>query len=308
MTSRPATPVSTRQDSNDMPQIYICERLRFCSIFLRSSSKLGDQCLFFYGRASSLIRRSYIQTFQQTRCPSSMAFSTATPKLKINPLPRSLYPTTICYKPLDFTRQDESSDAAWYSQPRFVQHIDDGAISALKSYYSDIIKPNHSILDLCSSWVSHLPTALKPNVMVGIGMNAQELQKNPHLTKYLVKDLNATPELSEVENEIVDVVMCNVSVDYLVKPIEVFGEMRRVLKPGGTAHMAFSNRCFPTKVIHPWIDMSDEDRRRWIGGYFHASGGWEDVEEVILKEGKGGFWGGYEDPLYVVRGRKSGEK
>lgn len=28
---------------------------------------------------------------------------------------------------------------------------------------------------------------------------------------------------------------------------QVFAEMRRVLKPGGTAMMSFSNRCFPTK-------------------------------------------------------------
>jgi SAM-dependent methyltransferase len=234
-----------------------------------------------------------------------MASSAAPPKLKITPLPRSLYPSTIAYKPSDFTRQDESSDADWYSQPRFVQHIDDSAISALKSYYSDIIKPNHNVLDVCSSWVSHLPTSLKPSVMIGIGMNAKELEKNSHLTKFFVKDLNVNPELKYVESDSMDTVMCNVSVDYLVKPIKVFEEMRRVLKPGGTAHIAFSNRCFPTKVIGPWMGMSDEERRKWIGAYFWASGGWEDVEEVILKEGKGGFRGGYEDPPYVVRGRKS---
>lgn len=234
-----------------------------------------------------------------------MGSSAAPSKLKIAPLPRSLYPSTIIYKPSDFTRHDESSDAQWYSQPRFVQHIDDGAISALKSYYSDIIKPNHSVLDICSSWVSHLPTSLKPSVMIGIGMNAKELERNPHLTNYFVKYLNVNPELKDVESESMDTVMCNVSVDYLVKPIKVFEETRRVLKPGGTAHMAFSNRCFPTKVIGPWMGMSDEERRKWVGAYFWASGGWEDVEEVILKQGKGGFLGGYEDPLYVVRGRKS---
>lgn len=137
-------------------------------------------------------------------------------------------------------------------------------------------------------------------------MNNQELERNGHLTSYFVKDLNEKPSLEEVESGSVDVVICNVSVDYLVKPIKVFEEMRRALKVGGTAHMAFSNRCFPTKVIGRWMRMSDEERRRWVGGYFWACGGWVDVEEVVIKESKGGFWGVYEDPLFVVRGRKAG--
>lgn len=120
-----------------------------------------------------------------------------------------------------------------------------------------------------------------------------------------MKDLNVSPSLKEVDDESADVVICNVSVDYLVKPIDVFGEMRRVLKSGGTAHMAFSNRCFPTKVIGKWMGLSDEERRKWVGGYFWASGGWKDVEEVILKEGTPGFMGmGGQDPLYVVRATK----
>lgn len=156
---------------------------------------------------------------------------------------------------------------------RFVQHIDDNTISALKAYYSTIIQPAHSVLDLCSSWVSHLPSTLKPSTMIGYGMNKQELGRNGHLTSYFVKDLNEKPSLEEVESESIDVVICNVSVGYLVKPIKVFEEMRRALKVGGTAHMAFSNRCFPTKVIGRWMRMSDEERRRWVGGYFWACGG-----------------------------------
>ncbi|KAE9364807.1 hypothetical protein N431DRAFT_550206 [Stipitochalara longipes BDJ] len=226
----------------------------------------------------------------------------------IKALPRSLYPTPLTYTPADFLRQDESSDSEWYAHPRFVQHIDDPAIAALKSYYSTIIKPNHTVLDICSSWVSHFPVDLKPQSMIGYGMNRAELSKNPHLTKFFVKDLNVDPRLEEVEDESCDTVICNVSVDYLTKPVDMFNEMKRVLKIGGTAHMAFSNRCFPTKVVGKWMGMTDEERRKWVGGYFWASGGWEDVEEVILKEQKGGFLGGYEDPLYVVRARKTATK
>lgn len=234
--------------------------------------------------------------------------SSIPPSYKINPLPRSLYPTPLTYTPVDFRRQDERSDSEWYSQPRFVQHIDEPAIAALKSYYGSIIKPNHNVLDICSSWVSHLPADLKPQSMIGYGMNRAELSKNPHLTKFFVKDLNVDPKLEEVKDESIDTVICNVSVDYLTKPVGVFNEMKRVLKGGGMAHMAFSNRCFPTKVVGKWMDMSDEERRWWVGGYFWASGGWEEIEEVVLKEQKGGFLAGYEDPLYVVRGRKKATK
>ncbi|APA06041.1 hypothetical protein sscle_01g008110 [Sclerotinia sclerotiorum 1980 UF-70] len=225
--------------------------------------------------------------------------SPISPFPKITPLPRSLYPTPFVFTRSDFHRQDESPDTEWYSQPRFVQHIDDGAISILKDYYSTIITPTSSVLDICSSWVSHLPSSLKPPIMIGIGMNAAELQRNEHLTQYMVKDLNVHPTFREIGYASMDVVICNVSVDYLTQPIDVFEEMRRVLKIGGEAHMAFSNRCFPTKVVGRWLRMDDEERRKWVGGYFWASGGWENVEEVVLKEG------GYEDPVFVVRGRKT---
>lgn len=38
------------------------------------------------------------------------------------------------FGPDDFQRYDESTDDVFYSQPRFVTHIDDGAIGALTEY------------------------------------------------------------------------------------------------------------------------------------------------------------------------------
>lgn len=146
-------------------------------------------------------------------------------------------------------------------------------------------------MDVCSSWVSHLPFTLKPQTVVGYGMNAQELERNPHLTKHFVKDLNAAPSLKEVDDDSIDVVICNVSGDYLVKLIDVFREIRRVLKVGGTAHMVFSNRCFPTKVARQWLEMNDKERMKWVGGYFWASGGWKDVEKLVLKQSTARFMG-----------------
>jgi SAM-dependent methyltransferase len=236
---------------------------------------------------------------------TTMATSPQPARCTINPLLRSSYPTQISCTPQDLRRVDEGPDAQWYAEPRFVQHIDDGAIAALKSYYGSIIGPNDGVLDICSSWVSHLPENLKLQSMVGVGMNQQELARNAHLTRFFVKDLNTTPNLKEISNESTDVVICNVSVDYLIHPVSIFEEMHRVLRPGGSAHMAFSNRCFPTKVIGKWMEMNDEERRKWVGGYFWASGEWAGVEEVMLKEEKRGIFG-HEDPMYVVRARKAG--
>jgi len=231
----------------------------------------------------------------------------------VNPLPRSAYPAQITFAPQDFRRADESADTRFYVQPRFVQHIDDGAIESLKGYYGSVICEGMRVVDLCSSWTSHLPEGLKGKLAncVGYGLNGKEMEANGHLTGFWIRDLNAKGSTGEVGGEgtesllrevadgLVDVVICNVSVDYLVKPLEVLKEVQRCLKVGGTAHMAFSNRCFPMKVIGRWLKMRDEERRRWVGSYFWAVGGFEDVEEVILKDG----WD-WHDPLFVVRARK----
>lgn len=132
-------------------------------------------------------------------------------------------------------------------------------------------------------------------------MNEAELRRNPHLTEYVVQDLNVHPRFEGLGDGVLDAVICNASVDYLTRPVQVFAEMRRVLREGGSAHMMFSNRCFPSKVVGRWLHMSDAERRRWVGGYFWAAGGWEEVEEVILKgEQETG------DPVFIVRGRKVG--
>lgn len=234
--------------------------------------------------------------------------SDARSRVKINALPRTLYASLITYSRQDFQRADSSPDAHFYVSPRFVQHIDEGAIAALKSYYGNVIKEGTSIVDLCSSWTSHLPEELKGKLgsAVGYGLNGEEMRENGWLTGFWVRDLNAQTGdgeggrlLREIEDGTVDVVICNVSIDYLLQPVVVLEEVKRVLKVGGTAHMAFSNRCFPTKVIGRWLRMTDQERRVWVGGYFWAVGGFEGVEDVILKDGKG--WG---DPLFVVRARK----
>lgn len=43
------------------------------------------------------------------------------------------------------------------------------------------------MLDLCSSWVSHLPPERRYSEVIGHGMNAEELQRNKQLGRYFVR-------------------------------------------------------------------------------------------------------------------------
>src|SRR6478672_4880721 len=56
-----------------------------------------------------------------------------------------------------FDRIDEEDDAAFYEEPRLVYHIDDHAVAALTGFYRALLPAGGVLLDLMSSWVSHLP-------------------------------------------------------------------------------------------------------------------------------------------------------
>jgi hypothetical protein len=149
------------------------------------------------------------------------------------------WPSEWPYSETDFLRMDESDDAIFYEPPRLVFHIDDPAVSALTDYYAENLKEGEDVLDICSSWVSHYPKNWKGGKVVGLGMNEYELSQNKQLTSYVVKDLNKEPVLP-FEDESFDKITCVVSVDYLNKPLEVFKEMGRVLRPGGEGILAMS--------------------------------------------------------------------
>ena len=230
------------------------------------------------------------------------------------------FPSTWPYTSQDLQRLDESPDFNFYSTPRFVTHIDDGAIQAVTQYYRESLPEDADVLDICSSWVSHLPKDLRLGRVTGLGMNARELEANPQLTEFVQRDLNVSPELP-FDDESFDACLNVVSVDYLNRPREVFEEMHRVLRPGGQAIMSFSNRCFPTKAVAMWLDAGDEGRRKIVGSYFALSpqGGWTDIEALDItgygsKSTEAGdnplqkmaLWlkASVGDPMFVVRATK----
>ena len=120
-----------------------------------------------------------------------------------------------------FDRVDEGDDALFYREPRRVVHIDDAAIAEIGRIFEELLPANGEILDLMSSWRSHLPEGFVKARMVGLGLNAAEMRDNPQLDEYVVHDLNRDPRLP-FEDASFDGVILTVSVQYLTRPVEVF--------------------------------------------------------------------------------------
>jgi len=210
-----------------------------------------------------------------------------------------------------FDRDDPSPDGRFYAAPRLVTHIDDGAVAAVGDLYAELgvdgdgPRPDgrpRVVLDLMSSWVSHLRTA--PDELVVLGMNAAELDANPVATRRVVQDLNVDPHLP-LDDGTVDAVLCCVSVDYLVRPVDVLAEAARVLRPGGPVVLTFSNRCFPTKAVHGWLALDDDGRCALVAEYVRRAGGFAEPDVQLRTPpgpGRGGTYRG--DPLFAVVARR----
>ena len=194
-----------------------------------------------------------------------------------------------------FDRLDADDDAVFYAPPRLVYHIDDTAIAALGVFYADTLPRGGVLLDLMSSWVSHLPDDLAAAEVIGHGMNAEELAANPRLTRSFVQDLNRDP-LLPLGTDVINAAMCCVSVQYLQRPLAVFGEVRRVLRPGAVFVVSFSNRCFPTKAVAIWRSLGLSDHAGLVGLYLERAG-FSDVAARLLADGSEG------DPLVAVVGK-----
>ena len=195
-------------------------------------------------------------------------------------------------------RHDESDDGDFYSVPRIVTHVDDSTMAALTEAYRSLIPAGARVLDLQSSWVSHLPPEVAYASVTGHGMNPEELSQNPRLAERVVQDLNREPELPFADASF-DVAVDAFSMQYLVRPVSVLRSVRRVLAPGGSCVIALSHRMFPTKAIAVWPVMDMADRARWVGVYFRLAGGWS--EPVVLDRSPAGA-----DPLWLVVARREG--
>jgi SAM-dependent methyltransferase/FKBP-type peptidyl-prolyl cis-trans isomerase 2 len=216
---------------------------------------------------------------------------------------------TDYFSPGAFTRDDENPDTLFYGKPRYVQHIDTTAIEMVKSTYGRFLKDDMQVLDLMSSWQSHLPENLNLGRTVGLGLNERELKKNSQLTESVVQDLNLNLRLP-FESDSFDVVTCTVSVEYLIDPLAVFEEVSRVLRKDGYFIVTFSNRWFPTKAIKIWTELHEFERMGMVLEYFIRSGGFKNLQTYSFRglprphDDKYFPDLMYSDPVYAVWGQK----
>jgi SAM-dependent methyltransferase len=199
-----------------------------------------------------------------------------------------------------FRRTDETPDEEFYRTPRLVTHIDEGAIAAVTQLYRELFPAGGEILDLMSSWVSHLPPEITYRRVIGLGMNEVELRRNERLDSYIVQNLNTNPGLPFGEAEFDGVGIC-VSIDYLTRPVEVLREVGRVLKVGAPLIVTFSNRCFPTKAVEIWQQLDDRGHMRLVERYFEEAGNFDYIQSFDRSPRRM-----YSDPLYAVIGRSTG--
>jgi SAM-dependent methyltransferase len=218
-------------------------------------------------------------------------------------------------QPTDFfagdawARASDEADDHFYRVPRLVDHLDRTATRQVEKLYARLLKPGARVLDLMTSWKSHLDLA-QPGAVTGLGMNAEELAANPVLAERTVQDLNENPALPYGDDSF-DAAVCTVSVEYLVRPLALFAEVRRVLRPGGRFVLVFSNRYFPPKVIRVWAEAHPFERAGLVLEYFIRAGGWDDLNSFSLnglirpEDDRYAAQTPWSDPIHAVWGSKS---
>src|SRR6516164_1812145 len=196
-----------------------------------------------------------------------------------------------------FTKLDAEDDEFFYEPSRLVCHIDDGAIAALTGFYRRVLPAGGVLLDLMSSWVSHLPPEIDYKEVIGHGMNAAELAANPRLSRWFIQNLNRETSLP-FDDASVDAAMICVSIQYLQRPVEVLREVARLLRPGAPLIISFSNRCFWTKAVAIWRSLDDEGHAHLVERYLRHAG-FARIETHRVAE----WIEDVSDPMFAVVGR-----
>lgn len=199
-----------------------------------------------------------------------------------------------------FGRMDEAPDEEFYRTPRLVTHIDEGAIAAVTQLYREFFPAGGAVLDLMSSWISHLPPEIQYDRVVGLGMNETELRRNDRLDSHVIQNLNENPRLPFGDAAFDGCGIC-VSIDYLTRPVEVLRDVGRVLKPGSPVVITFSNRCFPTKAVSVWHQLNDGGHMRLVEDYLREAGNWDDIRSLDRSPRRI-----FSDPLYAVVAESTG--
>ena len=274
---------------------------------------LNDDCCYFVESWDSLDRQGIKRTGYRCRqdprgaCGPAPVWSESALKDLVIP-PDTDETESLChFSEEDLAREDETPDGEFYTRPRFVDHLDSVALETVERLYGRLIPEGSRILDLMAGPDSHLDRVKAPASVMGLGLNKGELEANRAFTEQVIHDLNSDPHLPFNDNEF-DVVVNTVSVDYMTRPIEVFHEVARILRPGGIFIVLFSNRMFPPKAINLWKRTNERQRVDLVRKFFTLSEGFrisgyhESTGKPRPKEDKYYDLGIPSDPIYAVWG------
>ena len=178
----------------------------------------------------------------------------------------------------DRDKLDTSDDKIFYNQPRYVNHLSISFRNRLTKLYSEYLCAHHVVLDLMSSWVSHLPNNKRYKYVIGHGMNEAELKSNNRLEKYWVQNLNKTQNMP-IENSTVDIGLIVAGWQYLQYPEKVSLELSRIMKKDSLLIVSFSNRAFWTKSPNIWTNSSELERIEYVKNVL-SSYGWN-IEKIF---------------------------
>ncbi len=197
-----------------------------------------------------------------------------------------------------FARDDESADELFYAVPRFTTHVDAAAVSAITALYERVLCPGGAVLDIMSSCASHLPPSYCFTRVAGLGLNAAELESNPRLTERVVHDVNVCPVLPWPDQTF-DAALLALSVQYLTRPVQLFAELARVVRPQAPLVVTFSDRCFASKAVAVWRALDDGGHAALVEHYFEDAGGFGEREVIDCRPQRR-----RGDPVYAVIGRR----
>ena len=158
---------------------------------------------------------------------------------------------------------DESNDEEFYSDPKFVYHLDSNFRQYLSNIYKNEIANCSTILDLMSSWDSYLPEGKKYKKVIGHGLNKEELEKNKILDSYWIQNFNLSQDIP-LDKESVDYCLMVAAWQYLQFPENLTKEIARILSKHGKFIIAFSNRAFWHKAPNIWTTSTEEERIKYV--------------------------------------------
>jgi SAM-dependent methyltransferase len=216
-------------------------------------------------------------------------------------MPQTVEPVMEVLSPAERAKLDGGDDALFYADPRFVQHLDAAFRARLTALYRERIPPRAVVLDLMSSWVSHLPEDVSYQEVIGHGLNERELRANPRLHRHWLQNLNSDQRLP-LEDASVDAALIVAGWQYLQYPEAVAAELARVVRPRGQVIVAFSNRMFVQKAPRIWTDGGDRDHLATVARVLMAQG-WprpELIAEATRAPGPLGWIGASGDPFFAV--------